>query len=1114
MAKSFEHKQVNELISFYKDVTNGLTVIEDIKKQYKNLLVDKSNFLVKTGYFADLIEKEFRNKFDNEEDESLNDLIASIHYYIEAAKNTKDADVLYNMYLETFEQHIKNLSSATNSIFWFFTSQKKKALAEESYNVLCNEKNGFFVEKAKELINKNKNIKNISLSEIKTMFSNNPTDFQNGLLEANKNIADIIGKELLFEKECNEYLSVLEKLNSIKNALTSTTKEAKKHIEFLLAEELVNTLRGIPVDELSRGKTGLKIKYLKDGGYENLADVFGSSRWELASVYGISDDASYTIKKICDDYALKIRKEQKIKLTVDNKTVASTNVVVSLLKCIKIEELLSKTEELNRDHEKNTKRAINGLKKLGNGVNWIFLSRNKKEKEFDTYEHVKHILNNVYKPIVDSVFYDFYNMTKTPNEAWAKFNENPIKFYNVIEEILPGVLGTDDSIYGLPEELARKVQEECLFPDGLLCTLRKYQEWGVKYILHQEKVLLGDEMGLGKTVQAIATMVSLKNTGATHFLVVCPASVVTNWCREIQKHSRLKVTKIHGKGKQNAFKSWIKSGGVAVTNFESTSYIQLEEDFKFSMLIVDEAHYIKNAEAQRSKNTRNLTNFTDRVLFMTGTALENNVDEMISLIDVLQPDIAKQISSVAFLSSSQQFREKVVPVYYRRKREDVLTELPDKIETKEWCVLNKEEEEVYENAILDSKYQQARRVSWSVDDLNLSSKASRLKEIIEEAEKEGRKVLVFSYFLDTIAKIHEFLRGRCLNPITGSVNVNRRQEIIDEFDKAPAGTVLLAQINSGGTGLNIQSASVVVICEPQFKPSIENQAISRAYRMGQARKVLVYRLLCENTIDERIVEILEEKQQIFDAFADKSIAGQKSLEVDETTFGDIIKEEIDRINKKRGIKTNGNIQVLNFKETENKDYYQKIMNFTYDELVQHLLDKYGPAEHDYFMNESCSTKNQKVTRTAEGLYCHHIDEDKAVLLSNDAFASRNPFEYQKANRLVYCNLLEHFLLHILIAEEPKKEGANEYEIQGIGGAVCYISKQLNDLYNGYIFKQEWLINTTSKVKGDYQSYIMMLKRLWKLVKNDKRLRFLIKKEDLAKGYDGTVYPKILAELDF
>lgn len=134
-----------------------------------------------------------------------------------------------------------------------------------------------------------------------------------------------------------------------------------------------------------------------------------------------------------------------------------------------------------------------------------------------------------------------------------------------------------------------------------------------------------------------------------------------------------------------------------------------------------------------------------------------------------------------------------------------------------------------------------------------------------------------------------------MNPINGSVSPQRRQEIIDDFDKAPAGAVLAAQIQSGGTGLNIQSASVIILCEPQLKPSIENQAISRAYRMGQTRNVLVYRLLCENSIDERIMDILKDKQEKFDAFADKSVAAAESIKMDDHTIGNIIAEEIERI---------------------------------------------------------------------------------------------------------------------------------------------------------------------------------------------------------------------------
>jgi SNF2 family DNA or RNA helicase len=320
---------------------------------------------------------------------------------------------------------------------------------------------------------------------------------------------------------------------------------------------------------------------------------------------------------------------------------------------------------------------------------------------------------------------------------------------------------------------------------------------------------------------------------------------------------------------------------------------------------VDEAHYIKNPEARRTMNVKNLSRHASRTLFMTGTALENKVDEMIALIKMLQPRIAAQVQGMAFMSAATQFREKVAPVYYRRKRVDVLTELPELIESKEWCTLLPDEERLYEQAVLGKHYADARRVSWNVDDLNNSSKAKRLLEIVNEAELEERKVIVFSFFLDTIRKITMLLGNRCLNPINGSVTPQRRQEIIDEFSSAPAGTVLAAQIESGGTGLNIQAASVIVICEPQFKPSTEKQAISRAHRMGQTRNVLVYRLLCENTVDEKITATLENKQAIFDAFADKSVAASQSVDVDDKTFGDIIKEEIDRINNKYG-KSNTN----------------------------------------------------------------------------------------------------------------------------------------------------------------------------------------------------------------
>ncbi|MDI9518853.1 MAG: C-terminal helicase domain-containing protein, partial [Bacillota bacterium] len=163
---------------------------------------------------------------------------------------------------------------------------------------------------------------------------------------------------------------------------------------------------------------------------------------------------------------------------------------------------------------------------------------------------------------------------------------------------------------------------------------------------------------------------------------------------------------------------------------------------------------------------------------------------------------------------------------------------------------------------------------------------------------EGRKVIVYSFFLNTLSIVKDIFKNNSMDSIQGSVPIRRRQEIIDEFDKAPAGTVLPAQIQSGGTGLNIQSASVVVICEPQFKPSTEKQAISRAYRMGQTRNVHVHRLLCENTVDERIMDILYDKDIIFQAFADESVAAKEAIEIDMNKIAQIMDEEIKRINAK------------------------------------------------------------------------------------------------------------------------------------------------------------------------------------------------------------------------
>ena len=706
------------------------------------------------------------------------------------------------------------------------------------------------------------------------------------------------------KKLLKEHQETQNKLNEIKRAGDIYKEAVKRAADSCMAAETLKLMKDIPIEEVNRNKNGIRVKALRDSGYTTYADIYAASAKQLSFIKGISEDGAKAVKRVVNDASDTAKKTVKLKLNADNKTENMTGLVLAVSQFQKAAKLSEESEMLSRKYSYDMQCAMNDIQTSTGLFRWMFSSKEKKQRAVGAYRFLDENMRGEYGNEAQKLSEELKNtIMLPPNAAWELFKEQPIQYSNILEGIVPGVFGNGDEVYGLPEELAAEIKEADFHPEGINCNLRRYQEWGVRYILHQGRVLLGDEMGLGKTVQAIAAMVSLKNTGATHFVVVCPASVLINWCREIQKFSDLKTVKVHGDDRAASLEEWLKTGGVAVTTYETTAVFKMPDDFGYTMLVVDEAHYIKNPDANRTANTKEIAKKADRILFMTGTALENNVDEMVNLIQILKPDIAKEISGMKMLASAPQFREKVAPVYYRRKREDVLTELPELLETKEWCVLGSLEEREYENAVLSKNYNAARRVSWHVDDMNESGKAKRMLEIIEEAKSEDRKIIVFSFFLDTIQKVARMLGDSCSEPINGSVSPARRQEIIDEFNKAPAGQVLAAQIIAGGTGLNIQAASVVILCEPQLKPSIENQAISRAYRMGQARNVLVYRLLADDTIDEKITNLLAEKQTIFDAFADKSAAAESTeadVEIDAASLGNIIQEEIDRINAKKG----------------------------------------------------------------------------------------------------------------------------------------------------------------------------------------------------------------------
>ena len=399
----------------------------------------------------------------------------------------------------------------------------------------------------------------------------------------------------------------------------------------------------------------------------------------------------------------------------------------------------------------------------------------------------------------------------------------------------------------------------------------------------------------GKTVQAIAVAVALRNAGAQRCLVVCPASVLENWCREVSSKSDLKCLKLYGDEFCGNASRWVESGGVAITTYESLKRLRLSNDGRIDLLVVDEAHYIKHKSSLRSARVRSLCLQSERVMLMTGTALENNANEMVSLIDSVRPDIALEAQKHTSMESSATYRKIVAPVYLRRRREDVLSELPQLIEQKEWCSLSESDLQSYEKAVELRDVAMMKRVSWCTDDLSESSKANRAKEIVDQAREEGRKTIIFSFYLKTLTQVRDLFGNACFGPITGAVSPRERQQVVDDFNNAPAGSVLVSQIQAGGVGLNIQSASVVILCEPQLKPSTENQAISRAYRMGQVRNVLVYRLLAMESIDERIDDLLRQKKIEFDLFADSSDSSDESFELNDLHLNELIEDEVERI---------------------------------------------------------------------------------------------------------------------------------------------------------------------------------------------------------------------------
>lgn len=690
--------------------------------------------------------------------------------------------------------------------------------------------------------------------------------------------------------------------NRLKLSLNSQRDEianVRQTADNFYNDKLKSTLESIDVEILAQGKQGIRVQTLKEAGINNIYQLSQMTTPKLQTVNGIGYQSAGKIYSLTQQIVDNTKKKLSVRINVDSPTPADDALIKSLYTLICHENIRPQLKGVYDANHNQLQKEVRNATPATSGFKWFFTSSAKKETALNAVQNLTNILT--YNLGAGTPFGEYEAVTNADiTECRCHFRENSAEYYSTLEKHCKHLNTEQKENTGLSDELLAEIEAQEIDLQYMKATLRGYQTFGVKYAVHQKRTLLGDEMGLGKTIQAIATMAALKAQGKHHFMVVCPASVLINWVREIEKFSTLSVTKVHGADEESLM-AWRGNGDVAVTTYESISRFNLPDKFTFDMLVVDEAHYVKNPEAQRTVAMMKLLNKTENVLYMSGTPLVNRVDEMCFLVNCLQPETAKQLESVKNISTAQQFRQELAPVYLRRVREDVLKELPDLIEKEQWCNLNEKEKSIYRDAVLSGNLMAIRQVSWQVDNIKDSTKAMRLCEICEDAKEQGRKVIVFSFFRNTLEKVHELLGDRCMETISGDISPARRQEIVDEFNAADAGAVLVSQVQAGGTGLNIQAASVVIFCEPQLTPAIENQAVSRAYRMGQTSDVLVHRLLADDTIDERMLEILSTKQKEFDSFADESVIGDSQLDAEKAEEGSwvtkMVKEEQQRLAK-------------------------------------------------------------------------------------------------------------------------------------------------------------------------------------------------------------------------
>jgi len=440
-----------------------------------------------------------------------------------------------------------------------------------------------------------------------------------------------------------------------------------------------------------------------------------------------------------------------------------------------------------------------------------------------------------------------------------------------------------------------------------------HQKESIQKLVENKKFILADDMGLGKTT---STIIAALETGAKKVLIICPATLKINWKREIENYTDRSIFIAEGKNFSTEHDFVIINYDI-IKNFHDTKRKAESQiaDANFDLVVVDEAHYIKNPQAQRTKLINDLVKKVDRLWLLTGTPMTSRPIDYFNLLSLVDSPVAKnwmayvirycsgyqfrvgprKVWNVMGASNLEELRDRTASLLLRRLKQDVL-DLPDKIITPVYLRLkSKEYEELmgeyynwYEKSTEESKSLTVQFTKLTkVRQIIADEKINQTIELAENILEQGKKVIIFCNFTNSLNKICEHF-GKSAVKLDGSMTKPERQFAVDQFQENEKIKVFVGNIKAAGVGITLTSAEAVIMNDLSFLPSDHSQAEDRAYRYGQKNNVLVYYPIFENTIEGIIYDILNQKKNVI-----ATVMG------DIQNSADFVEEIMNRINEMR-----------------------------------------------------------------------------------------------------------------------------------------------------------------------------------------------------------------------